>query len=178
MVTTEEKIFRLINSHRQQHGLPPIQASANLAYVAPIHAIDVVENNPDVNGGNLHSWRNKGKWKPVRYTSDHKYASLMWSKPSEIINYKFHGYEISGGFGHDARKTATIDPDGTVNGWKNSPGHNNVMIQRGWAPLKAMGVGVYKGYACAWFGAELDTYRAPDETVKDDGKQCSFYDRF
>ena len=179
MNAVEYKIFTLINSHRQQHGLPSLQASVNLAYVAHTHAADVVENNPDVNGGNMHSWSNKGNWKPVTYTPDHRYGQLMWSKPSEISNYKFNGYEISFGYGKDVRKTVTMDPDEAVRGWKNSPGHNSVMIQQSAfsnTPMKAMGVGVYKGYACVWFGQELDTYpapgAAPKETPEGAYKQC------
>ncbi|CAF1431470.1 unnamed protein product [Adineta ricciae] len=41
------------------------------------------------------------------------------------------------------------------------------MIQRGgWSPMKAMGVGVYKGIANVWFGEHLDTFPAPGETVE------------
>ncbi|CAM4825211.1 unnamed protein product [Rotaria magnacalcarata] len=169
MNTLEKEIFTLINNHRQQHGLPALQPSVNLAYVAHTHAMDVVENNPDVNGGNMHSWSDKGKWKPVTYTSDHRYASLMWSKPSEISNYKFNGFEISFGYGKNVRKTMTLDPNRVVESWKNSPGHNDVMVQSGGfshMPMKAMGAGVYKGYACVWFGHELDTYSAPNGTPK------------
>ncbi|CAF4607031.1 unnamed protein product [Rotaria socialis] len=165
MNTLEKEIFTLINNHRQQHGLPALQPSVNLAYVAHTHAMDVVENNPDVNGGNMHSWSDKGKWKPVTYTSDHRYASLMWSKPSEISNYKFNGFEISFGYEKNVRKTMTLDPNRVVESWKNSPGHNDVMVQGGGfshMPMKAMGAGVYRGYACVWFGHELDTYSAPN----------------
>ncbi|CAF3775430.1 unnamed protein product [Rotaria sp. Silwood1] len=56
MDATEKKIFTLINHHRQQYGLPSLEPSINLAYVARTHAVDVVENNPDVCGGNMHSW--------------------------------------------------------------------------------------------------------------------------
>ncbi|CAF1121428.1 unnamed protein product [Rotaria sordida] len=164
MDTVEKKIFMLINSHRQEHGLPLLEPSVNLANVAHTHAVDVVENSPDVNGGNLHSWSNKGKWRPVTYTPDHKYAHLMWSKPSEISNYKGAGYEISMGYGHNVRKIMTMDPNATVDGWKRSSGHNAVMIQQGafsTMQIKVMGAGVYKGYACVWFGEELDTYPAP-----------------
>lgn len=160
----EKEIFKFINQHRQQHGLPPLEASANLAYVARTHAVDVVENTPDVNGGNTHSWSDKGNWTPVIYTPDHRYASLMWNKPSEISNYKFRGYEISYGYSKSSRKTATINPQEAVNAWKNSPGHNVIMVQQGvfhHLPMKAMGVGVYKGYACTWFGQERDTFPAP-----------------
>lgn len=164
MDAKEKEIFTLINTHRQQNGLPALQPSVNLAFVARTHAIDIIENNPDVNGGNMHSWSNKGKWKPVVYTDDHKQAQLMWSKPSEISNYKFNGFEISHGFSKSARKTMSVNPVDAVNGWKKSEGHNNVMIQRGAfqnTAMKAMGVGVYKGYACVWFGQQVDTYPPP-----------------
>lgn len=73
----EKEIFTLINEHRQRYGLPALKPSVNLAYVVHTHAIDVVQNNPDVNGGNMHSWSNKAKWTPVTYTSDHRQAQLM-----------------------------------------------------------------------------------------------------
>jgi hypothetical protein len=40
----------------------------------------------------------------------------------------------------------------------------NIIIQQDIfenAPMKAMGVGIYKGYVCEWFGQEVDTYPAP-----------------
>ncbi|CAF3789029.1 unnamed protein product, partial [Rotaria sordida] len=164
MDTKEQEIFTLINNHRRQYGLPSLLPSDNLAYVAHTHAIDIIDNSPDVNGGNMHSWSNKGKWRPVKYTPDHQQAHLMWSKPSEISNYKFNGFEISFGYAQNVRKTMTISPTEAFNSWKNSPGHNGVMIQLGTfqnTPMKAMGVGVYKGYACVWFGQQIDTYPAP-----------------
>ncbi|CAF3807689.1 unnamed protein product [Rotaria sp. Silwood1] len=164
MDAKEKDIFTRINQHRRQYGLPSLEPSVNLAYVAHTHAVDVVENSPDVNGGNMHSWSNKGKWKPVTYTPDHRYGQLMWSKPSEISNYKFDGFEISFGPSKRLRETSTVNPTEAVNCWKNSPGHNAVMVQQGifhHPPMKAMGVGVYKGYACVWFGQEKDTFPAP-----------------
>ncbi|CAF3919757.1 unnamed protein product, partial [Rotaria sp. Silwood1] len=164
MDAKEKDIFTRINQHRRQYGLPSLEPSVNLAYVAHTHAVDVVENSPDVNGGNMHSWSNKGKWKPVTYTPDHRYGQLMWSKPSEISNYKFNGFEISFGPSNRLRETSTVNPTEAVNCWKNSPGHNAVMVQQGifhHPPMKAMGVGVYKGYACVWFGQEKDTFPAP-----------------
>jgi hypothetical protein len=50
-----------------------------------------------------------------------------------------------------------------LNGWIRSPAHHDVIIQRGvfhHPPMKAMGIGVYKGYACVWFRQEKDTYPA------------------
>ncbi|CAF3602572.1 unnamed protein product [Rotaria sp. Silwood1] len=164
MDTKEQEIFTLINNYRQQNGLPLLQPSVNLAYVAHTHAIDIIENNPDVNGGNMHSWSNKGKWKSVKYTPDHAQAQLMWSKPSEISNYKFNGFEISLSYAKNIRQTMSVNPTEAVNTWKNSPGHNNVILQIGTFQhtlMKVMGVGIYKGYACVWFGQQLDIYPAP-----------------
>ncbi|CAF3805411.1 unnamed protein product [Rotaria sp. Silwood1] len=100
MDATEKKIFTLINHHRQQYGLPSLEPSINLAYVARTHAVDVVENNPD---------------EPVRYTCDHRHAQLMWSKPYEIRNFKFHGFEISFGHSGSLRKTTTVNPTEALN---------------------------------------------------------------
>ncbi|CAF4656766.1 unnamed protein product [Rotaria sp. Silwood2] len=88
----------------------------------------------------------------------------MWSKPSEISNYKFNGFEISFGYAQNVRKTMTVNPTVAVDSWKKSEGHNNVIIQQGAfknTSMKAMGAGVYKGYACVWFGQQADTYPAP-----------------
>ncbi|CAF1234356.1 unnamed protein product [Rotaria sordida] len=164
MNAKETKIFTLINNYRRQLGLPSLQASANLAYVAHTHAVDVVENNPAVYGGNAHSWSNKGNWRPVIYTPDHRQAQLMWSKPSEISNYKYYGFEIAYGFSDYRNREMTVDPIEAVNSWIRSPAHKDVIIQRGAfqnTPMKAMGAGIYKGFACVWFGQQLDTFSPP-----------------
>ncbi|CAM4813643.1 unnamed protein product [Rotaria magnacalcarata] len=48
-----------------------------------------------------------------------------------------------------------------INELEKRSGHNAVMIQQGAltsTPMKAMAAGVYKGYACVWFGQQVDTY--------------------
>jgi hypothetical protein len=52
-----------------------------------------------------------------------------------------------------------MTPKGALNGWKTSSAHNAVIINEGkWgaAHWQAIGVGMYKGYACVWFGRETD----------------------
>ncbi|CAF4783902.1 unnamed protein product, partial [Rotaria magnacalcarata] len=69
------------------------------------------------------------------------------------------------GFGDYRDRDRTVDPVQSVNAWKNSPAHNDVIIQRGAfqnTPMKAMGVGVYKGFACVWFGQYLDKFPPPE----------------
>jgi uncharacterized protein YkwD len=78
----------------------------------------------------------------------------MWHKPRELTSYKGYGYEISyGSYG------ASVNEEGALKGWKESSGHNAVIINQGiWADnnWKAIGVGITKGYAVVWFGEELD----------------------
>jgi uncharacterized protein YkwD len=81
----------------------------------------------------------------------------MWNKPGELTNYTANGYEIA------YWTNESLDPKAfaakALRIWKNSPGHNSVIINiRDWRKVewKAMGVGYYKGYMVVWFGAEPD----------------------
>ena len=112
------------------------------------------ENQVDARGiqGNLHSWSSNGNWTAVVYTSDHRYASLMWSKPRELTAYSGNGYEISAG-----TSGYSMTPEKALDLWKGSSGHNAVIIGSGdWSMLKTMGVSIDGGYAHIWFGSDAD----------------------
>jgi exopolysaccharide biosynthesis protein len=50
--------------------------------------------------------------------------------------------------------------------WKGSASHNAVIINSGmWkkSDWKAIGIGMYNGYACVWFGEEPDTTLVKNE---------------
>ena len=95
----------------------------------------------------------------------------MWNKPEEISSgsYTSNGYEISAS-GYGSVQSA-------LNGWKNSPGHNDVILNQGiWTnyPWQAMGVGTnfdneegYRFYF-VWFATAPDPYGVslctPDDT--------------
>jgi hypothetical protein len=125
--------------------------------VAQIHAKDLAENHNAFEGPcNLHSWSKNGKWKSCCYTDDHKEAACMWSKPQEIAGYESNGYEISYYSGGGATAEEGIA------GWKESPGHNQVIINEGiWKKIKwnAIGIGIYNEYCVVWFGELADTER-------------------
>jgi uncharacterized protein YkwD len=156
-LTSEEmKLANLINEYRGTKGLPPAPISKAMTMVAQYHVLDLENNNPATGVCNMHSWSDKGIWTPVCYTSDHKNASGMWIKPKEITQGKYtaNGYEIS--YWHSVKATA----EGALTGWKNSSGHNNVMIEAGiWSGKKwpAMGIGIYKRNAVVWFGDKADS---------------------
>jgi hypothetical protein len=146
--------------YRKEKGLSSIALSAKLTAVAQTHAKDLSENHDPKNGKcNLHSWSKKGKWTSCCYTSDHKQAECMWSKPREIAGYESNGYEIS--YFSDAGANAVQGLDG----WKKSTGHNQVIINDGiWQKItwNAIGIGLYKEYGVVWFG-EIADEAAPDQ---------------
>ena len=161
--TTEEaELLQLLNDYRNQNGLPDVPFSKSLTAVAQWHVIDLFHNRPDTgtdpNTGlacNLHSWSDQGIWSPVCYTSDHTYASGMWDKPREITGNIYSG----NGFENAYRSGGTATAAGAFNGWKNSPGHNAVILEQGiWSNYDwpAMGVGIYENYAVLWFGDQAD----------------------
>lgn len=152
----ERKLYQLINDYRKSLQLPAVALSPNLTMVAQLHVRDLSENKPDTGPCNMHSWSEKGNWKSCCYTSDHREAECMWNKPRELSRYKGNGYEIS--FFHSAGVTA----EAALEGWKKSPGHHNVIINRdiwGQVTWKAMGVGIHGSYCAVWFGYEADEER-------------------
>lgn len=154
---------KLINDYRNQNGLPGIKISNKLSAVALAHIRDLSTYHPEQTcgaNGNLHSWSDNGNWQGVYgagnwkgccYPSDHSNSVCMWDKPKEIANYQSNGYEIA----HSGSSTA----QGALNSWKNSPLHNDVILNKGiWTNYqwKAIGALCGGGYACAWFGALPD----------------------
>ncbi len=158
----EAQLLSLIDQYRHDKGLQKVPWSKSLTQVAQWHVIDAVQNGHNIftSTCNMHSWSNMHNdiWTPVCYTSDHAGASKMWSKPSEITNgiYQSYGYEIA------ARGYTSVSA--ALTGWKESSGHNNVILNQGtWAapqlsPWKAMGVGVNinSRYYFVWFSTATD----------------------
>ncbi len=155
----EVKLYNMINDYRIKHKLPPIELSKSLSFVAKTHAIDFEKyGNPRDENCNLHSWSDNGNWEGMCYSDDHKMANLMWSKPQELTNYTGVGYELA------AKTTGKMTPDLALHLWKNSSGHNNVIANlKNWKGIhwNAIGIGIYKGYACVWFGEEYDEEGEP-----------------
>jgi hypothetical protein len=153
----EQDLYKLVNQYRQERGLDPVPLSKSLTYVAQLHVKDLAGNHPYSRRCNLHSWSDDGPWSPCCYTEDHKKAACMWQKPSELTNYRSEGYEIA--YWTDEPLAPLLYALKALSGWKNSPDHNMVIINAGkWKhhPWKAVGVGVYDGYAAIWFGEAED----------------------
>jgi uncharacterized coiled-coil protein SlyX len=155
----EQKLYEKIMEYRASKGLGLIPLSGSLTIVAQTHVKDLKNNNPTNNLCNMHSWSSNGSWSSCCYTSDHKQASCMWNKPKELTSYLGSGYEIAFG-----SSNAKITAEDALNGWKNSSGHNAVIINQGvWTNKiwKAIGIGITDGYAAVWFGEDLDYAETP-----------------
>ena len=161
----EVKLFDMINMYRNKNGLHPIQLSKSMTFVAQTHAKDLSINRPFSKKCNMHSWSQEGKWTSCCYTSDHKEATCMWNKPKELTNYKGAGYEISHGFAQfDEFSGDTVTAESALEGWKESKGHNDVILNKNiWNNNKwnSIGIGIYRDFACVWFGKEADIEELP-----------------
>lgn len=153
----EEELAKKINEYRQSKGLKPLKISKSLTFVARTHNNDqnkyYSESWKDERGieANLHSWSNKGKWKPVMYTADHKHQEGMWNKPKELTNFKVDGYEISAMSDFTREDAASR----ALNIWKRSTGHNSVITGlKHWNTISVMGVSINGNYADIWFADE------------------------
>jgi hypothetical protein len=155
----EAELLQLVDEYRADNNLANIPWSQSLMTVAKWHTIDAALNDEDIFAGNCnrHSWSDTRPdlWTGMCYTPDHAQAARMWSKPSEITNglYTAPGYE-NAAWGYGTVASA-------MGGWKNSPGHNAVMLNEGiWASQtwRAMGVGVdlVNRYYFLWFSASVD----------------------
>jgi Cysteine-rich secretory protein family len=148
----EQELYNLIMQYRASIGLPSIPISRCLTYVAQTHANDT-KNYPPIGMCGMHSWSSNGPWQAVCYSPEE--AAKMRSKPRELTPYSEDGYEVSSS-GRDG--TTEI-----LNGWKDSPGHNAVIINKNnWANYqwKAIGIGIRgdNNIAHVWFGVEPDNY--------------------
>jgi uncharacterized protein YkwD len=173
--TQEVELLGQVNTYRASHGLPVITSSRSLNMVARVHVMDLYKNRPtdgkDIHGErcNLHSWSYNGFWTPVCYTKEAHNPEGMWHKTKEITNYVYNavGYEIA----YWTSEEINV-PSHALEAWKKSPTHNALILETGiWKGLnsKAIGVGLYKGYAVVWVGQEMDT-RELMEACSNQGK--------
>eukprot|EP01097_Dermamoeba_algensis_P010335 TRINITY_DN7588_c0_g1_i1.p1 TRINITY_DN7588_c0_g1~~TRINITY_DN7588_c0_g1_i1.p1 ORF type:complete len:192 (-),score=48.20 TRINITY_DN7588_c0_g1_i1:142-717(-) len=145
-------LAKAVNAYRKQNGLAEIPLSGSLFYVALTHTNDLQKSKPS-GSCNMHSWSQDPRWTAVCYNGDMNSARKMWSKPAELTNYKGEGFENA--HWHSAKATV----QSSLDGWKKSPGHNNLILNKDmWAKRtwKALGASVGQNYAVMWVGSEAD----------------------
>ena len=143
----EKRLYNLINQYRAQNGLPPIPFSPSLTLVANRHVQDLQKNIKTV----THSWSNC----PYKSSNRATY-NCMWKAPQRLRTaYPGYGYENAHGGSGGYRANASS----ALKSWKSSSAHNAVILNQSiWRsrPWRALGIGIYGGYAVLWFGEEVD----------------------
>jgi len=151
----ELKLYNLVNQYRAENGLPAIPLSKALTTVANRHVLDLADNL----GFLTHAWSD------AAYDGNNPATwPNMWTAPQRFnTGYPGKGYENAFGGSGGYVATAADALNGPY-GWKNSPLHNQVILNQGiWAnrSWNALGIGIYKGYAVLWFGEEPDPTGTP-----------------
>jgi hypothetical protein len=158
-LTKEEyRLYSMINEYRTQKGLDIIPISKSLCYVAKIHARDLFINHPDTSFCSLNSWSDKGKWTACCHSKYAPNPSCIVNKPAELTKYTGEGHELS------YWDSEQPNPDTVFNFWISIDQAREVLLnQKKWSYFnwKALGVGLYKGYACVWVGEVIDIEPEP-----------------
>jgi len=155
----ERAVCEQINTYRQAMGLPAIEISPALCFVAHLHCEDMQENQCALS----HGWSDKDpRWKGQKSCQEGGDNQLsMWGKPQELTSgwgtrtFTEKGFENAAGWMGSA--------EGVVTAWKEEGleqrPHNDVMVNSAmWRQFewKSLGAGVYKGYCTAWFSIARD----------------------
>lgn len=154
----EQKLYELINEYRSQNGLPPIPLSPSLTLVANRHVQDLQNNIGDLTHG----------WSDCPYdASNSETYSCMWNAPQRLgTAYQGNGYENAHGGSGGYEATA----ESALQSWQGSSLHNAVILNEGmWQDKqwRALGIGIYGGYAVLWFGEEVDPAERADVNVEE-----------
>ena len=153
-ISSEEyKLYQLITEYRTAMNLDAIPLSKSLCYVAKVHATDLINNKPDTNTCNFHSWSDKGEWTACCFEKEVKDKSCMLNKAREITRYPGDAFEII----YWENKKA--DAEKAFNQWRETGVARSLITNfKTWESYDwyAMGIGIQDGFAIAWFGEEPD----------------------
>jgi hypothetical protein len=158
-LTKEEyRLYTLINEYRSKKGLEIIPVSKSLCYVAKIHARDLFLNRPDTSFCSLNSWSDKGLWTACCHSGNTPNPACIVNKPAELAKYSGEGHELC------YWDSEQLQPDTIFNFWLSIDQARDLLVNdKKWSYFKwkALGVGLYKGYACVWVGEVPDTLPEP-----------------
>lgn len=149
----EYRLYSMINEYRARLALDPIPLSKSLSYVAKTHASDLAANYPMGEDCNMHSWSDKGDWKPFCFPADQDRKNDIKDKAKELTSYPGKAWEIT------YWDNTVLDLTMVMEFWRSIPYTANMMSNTGkWAdtPWKSMGIAIEKGYVLVWFGQDVD----------------------
>ena len=149
----EFKLYNLFNDYRKTMNLPAIPLSESLCFVAKKHINDLIQNKPDTNTCNFHSWSDKGEWTACCFEVELKNKSCMQKKPMELSNYPGIAYEIVYWENRNATAEKAFDQ------WRETVASQSIIINtKDWDTHQwnALGVSIEGNFSIAWVGEELD----------------------
>jgi len=116
-----------VNNHRKANGLYPISCHDKPRYLATQHVYDLRKASPSCRG-DLHEWKSSDKTggRPCSRADCRLLKMHLGGTFAAATIGSGGGYgEISaGGGGSSGRSDINV-----FNGWKNSPGHNQIMLK-------------------------------------------------
>jgi hypothetical protein len=154
----EYRLYSLINTYRTKNGLNVIPISRSLCYVAKVHAHDLSINNPDTSLCSLNSWSDKGLWTACCHSNSSPNPACIVNKPKELAKYNGEGHELA------YWDSEALVPDTIIRFWQSIEQAKDLLLnQKKWSYFKwkAIGIGLYNGYACVWVGEVTDTLPEP-----------------
>jgi len=149
----EYQLYQLVNDYRKAFALPPIALSKSLSFVANLHARDLAANYKTDTLCNMHSWSDKGRWKPICFPKEQSKKNNVWLKAKEISGYPSEAYELT--YWSNVKSTARE----ILSFWRENKAASDRLLNRDdWEKKnwKAMGVAIQNGYAVLWLGDAID----------------------
>lgn len=149
----ELRLYNLITNYRAKLSLEAIPLSKSLCFVAKTHAADLSANHGEGDDCNMHSWSDKGSWKPFCFPADQNKKNDIKDKAKEISDYPGKAWEIT------YWDNTSDDLDFILDFWNNIPYTADMISNSGkWADKKwnSIGVGIKDGYVLVWFGMKED----------------------
>lgn len=117
----EREVVRLVNQHRNEHGLKPLIINKDLTQAARYHALDMGSKNYF-----SHDTQNNS-------SISSKKSIPFYERVREFFKTRVAlGENIGGGY---------TSPEAVVRGWMNSKGHRENILHSGWTSI---GVGYIK----------------------------------
>lgn len=153
LTQSEFKLYNLINKLRIENNEEIIPVSRSLTFVAKTHINDLNSNHPDTSVCNFHSWSDKGEWTPCCHNKYLPKTECMTSKPGELTDYNYDGYELT------FWDSEMALPDSIIDLWSNFETSRNMILElEQWEDIEwdAIGLAISGKYALVWFGSRED----------------------
>ncbi|NOR87736.1 MAG: hypothetical protein GQ527_09020 [Bacteroidales bacterium] len=149
----EYKLYTLINAYRAKIALEEIPLSRSLCYVAKTHAADLAAHFPMGENCNMHSWSDKGSWKPFCFPADQNRKNDIKDKAKEMTDYPAKAWEITYWENTSLDLAFVLEFWNSISYTADMIGNTNKWADKDW---KSIGIGIQDGYVLVWFGQAED----------------------